>query len=88
LPRSTYYYQVKTLADPDRHDGLKAKIRAVYAAHRGLYGYRRITPAIRRDGERVNHKKAQTDTFIPVLGAFTANENIARVAVSSIVFLE
>jgi putative transposase len=59
LPRSTYYYQVKTLAAPDRYGGLKAKIQAVYAAHRGLYGYRRVTLAIRSDGELVNHKKVQ-----------------------------
>lgn len=59
LPRSTYYYQVKTLAAPDRHAVLKAKIQAVYAAHRGLYGYRRVTLAIRSEGERVNHKKVQ-----------------------------
>ena len=59
LPRSTYYYQVKTLAVPDRHGGLKAKIQAVHDANRGLYGYRRITLAIRSGGERVNHKKVQ-----------------------------
>jgi transposase InsO family protein len=43
----------------DRHDELKAKIRAVYAQHRGLYGYRRVTAAIRRDGRLVNHKTVQ-----------------------------
>jgi putative transposase len=56
LPRSTYYYQVKTSAVPDRHGELKERIQAVHAAHRGLYGYRRITLAIRCDGKRVNHK--------------------------------
>jgi putative transposase len=59
LPRSTYYYQAKTLTAPDRHGELKAKIQAVYAAHRGLYGYRRITLTIRSDGELVNHKRVQ-----------------------------
>ncbi len=43
----------------DRHDELKAKIRAVYGQHRGWYGYRRITAAIRRDGRLVNHKTVQ-----------------------------
>jgi transposase InsO family protein len=47
------------LAVPDRHGELKERIQAVHAAHRGLYGYRRITLAIRCDGERVNHKKVQ-----------------------------
>ncbi|WP_374626048.1 IS3 family transposase [Pandoraea sp.] len=59
LPRSTYYYRVKALATPDRYGGLKAKIQAVYAAHRGLYGYRRITLTIRSDGELANDKKVQ-----------------------------
>ena len=43
----------------DKHDELKAKIRAIYAQHRGLYGYRRITAAIRRDRRLVNHKTVQ-----------------------------
>lgn len=59
LPRSTFYYQAKVLAMPDRHDELKAKIRTVYTEHRGLYGYRRVTAAIRRDGHQVNHKTVQ-----------------------------
>ena len=59
LPRSTFYYQAKALAMPDRHDELKARIQAVYAEHRGLYGYRRVTAAIRRDGRLVNHKAVQ-----------------------------
>ena len=59
LPRSTFYYQAKLLAMPDRHDELKARIRTVYVAHRGLYGDRRVTAAIRRDGRLVNHKAVQ-----------------------------
>lgn len=59
LPRSTFYYQAKVLAMPDRHEEIKAKIQAVYAEHRGLYGYRRITAAIRRDGQQINHKCVQ-----------------------------
>jgi putative transposase len=59
LPRSTFYYQPKVLAMPDRHDELKARIRAGYAEHRGLYGYRRVTAAIRRNGRLVNHKAVQ-----------------------------
>lgn len=59
LPRSTFFYQVKALGMPDRHDELKTKIRTVYAEHRGLYGYRRVTAAIRRDGRLVNHKTIQ-----------------------------
>jgi len=59
LPRSTFYYQAKVLRMPSRHGELKAKIQAVYEEHRGLYGYRRITATIRRDGWLINHKTVQ-----------------------------
>lgn len=59
LARSTFYYHAKVSGMPDRHDELKAKIRTVYTAHRGLYGYRRVTATIRRDGRQVNHKTVQ-----------------------------
>jgi len=59
LARSTFYYQAKVLRLPDRNHELKAKIRNIYEQHRGLYGYRRITATIRRDGQLVNHKAVQ-----------------------------
>lgn len=59
LPRSTFYYQVKALGMPDRYDELKAKIRSVYEKHGGLYGYRRVTADLRRNGRLVNHKAVQ-----------------------------
>ena len=59
LSRSTFYYQVKAQQTEDRHAGLKARIRAVYERHKGRYGYRRITAALRQTGEAVNHKTIQ-----------------------------
>lgn len=59
LSRSTFYYQVKAQQAEDRHAGLKARIRAVYECHKGRYGYRRITAALRQTGEVVNHKTVQ-----------------------------
>lgn len=59
LARSTFYYQLNVAKSPDRNHDLKAKIQSVYSAHRGLSGYRRVTLAIRNDGETVNHKKVQ-----------------------------
>ncbi|XQM33521.1 Transposase (plasmid) [Cupriavidus sp. H19C3] len=56
LARSTFYYQQKALLAGDRYAELKQRIRAIYERHRGRYGYRRITAAIRQDGEVVNHK--------------------------------
>ncbi len=59
LARSTFYYQVKVLASGDRHSELKTRIRTVYEYHKGRYGYRRITAAIRQSGQIVNHKTVQ-----------------------------
>lgn len=59
LARSTFYYQLKVLGAGDRHTGLKTKIQTVYERHKGRYGYRRITAAIRQAGHAVNHKTVQ-----------------------------
>lgn len=59
LPRSTFYYQLKVLAADDKHQQLKEQIRAVFNRHKGRYGYRRVTAAVRQLGEQVNHKTVQ-----------------------------
>lgn len=59
LARSTFYYQLKVLGAGERHQELKARIKAVYERHKGRYGYRRITAVIRLAGQRVNHKTVQ-----------------------------
>lgn len=59
LARSTFYYQKKALSVTDRRAGLRDQIRMVYDNHGGLYGYRRVTWAIRRAGCTVNHKTVQ-----------------------------
>jgi putative transposase len=59
LARSTFYYQLRVLEDGERHGELKNRIRTVYEHHRGRYGYRRITLAIRNTGQIVNHKTVQ-----------------------------
>ena len=59
LPRSSYYYQVGASRLSDKHAGLKAKIRALFHKHRGRYGYRRITLAIRNEGTVINRKTVQ-----------------------------
>lgn len=56
LARSTFYYQQKVLGAGDRYAALKQRIQSIYVCHRGRYGYRRITAAIRQTGEQVNHK--------------------------------
>lgn len=59
LARSTFYYQQKVLQMGDKYASLKAKIQSVFDAHKGRYGYRRITAAIRQEGMRINHKTVQ-----------------------------
>lgn len=59
LARSTFYYQVKLAQAADKHLALKRQIECIFALHKGRYGYRRITLAIRKLGHQVNHKTVQ-----------------------------
>lgn len=59
MPRSTYYYQVKQLAKPDKDKTIKTEIQAIYDEHRDNYGYRRIYLELRNRGFVINHKKVQ-----------------------------
>ena len=56
LARSTYYYQVKAMAGGDRFVSLKASVQSIQSAHKGRYGYRRMTAALNKSGQRVNSK--------------------------------
>ncbi|MBC3366563.1 IS3 family transposase [Pseudomonas sp. SWRI154] len=56
LPRSTYYYQAKVMAGGNRLAPLKAAIQSIQDAHKGRYGYRRMTAALRNEGLIVNSK--------------------------------
>jgi putative transposase len=60
LARSTFYYQQKVAQAADKHQDLKKQIGAIFARHKGRYGYRRITATIRRLGQQINHKTVQT----------------------------
>ena len=66
LARSTYYYQLKQLGQPDKDKELKDEIQAIYSEHKGNYGYRRIHLELRNCGYTVNHKKVQC--LMKVLG--------------------
>jgi len=59
LARSTYYYQIGVLKAGDKDVELKAMIKAEFERHKGRYGYRRITAALRQLGKQVNHKSVQ-----------------------------
>lgn len=59
LSRSTFYYQAKVQHAGDKDEGLKTLIKSVFHHHKGRYGYRRVTAAVRRKGHSVNHKTVQ-----------------------------
>ncbi|MFU0837561.1 MAG: putative transposase InsK for insertion sequence IS150 [Pseudomonas fragi] len=59
LARSTFYYQQKVQQAADKYAVLKSCIRTIFDEHKGRYGYRRITAAVRRVGHPVNHKTVQ-----------------------------
>ena len=59
LARSTCYYHLKQLDQTDKNQTIKAEIQAIFTEHKGNYGYRRITLALRNRGFVVNHKKVQ-----------------------------
>jgi len=66
LARSTFYYQRAALAAPDKYAAIKEQIGALFALHRGRYGYRRVTAAIRASGVSINFKTIQR--LMAVLG--------------------
>ncbi|VCZ70461.1 Putative transposase (identified by ISEscan HMM) [Klebsiella pneumoniae] len=43
-------YNMNALKQGDRYAGLKENIRKIYHYHKGRYGYRRITLALRKQG--------------------------------------
>lgn len=47
---------VEALKTPVKHKEERAAIRAICLAHRGRYGYRRVTLALRNQGYQTNHK--------------------------------
>lgn len=56
MARSTFYYYSKEARKPDKYEQVKAQIHKVYHAHKGRFGYRRITLQLKRDGMAINHK--------------------------------
>ena len=59
LPRSTFYYHLKQLSRPEQDTVIKDEIQNIYHTHKGRYGYRRITLALKQLGFVINHKKVQ-----------------------------
>ena len=56
VTRSTFYYQLNKLKEPDKYKEIKEEITAIYHENKGRYGYRRITLELHNRGFCINHK--------------------------------
>ena len=59
LARSSYFYQRKIAALPDKYETLRSLIIRLFAENSGRYGYRRICGALVQSGVRVSEKVVQ-----------------------------
>lgn len=59
MARSTWYHNLNALNRMDKHADIKQQIRDIYLYHKGRYGYRRVTLSLRKQGNKINHKKVQ-----------------------------
>ena len=56
MAKSSYCYQKNALRRPDKHLGLRAKVKEVFTDAYSCYGYRRIHAVMRREGLCVSEK--------------------------------
>ena len=57
MARSTFYYYLKKITEPDKNLSTKAEIVRIYRQNKGRYGYRRITTTLKCSGMIINHKR-------------------------------
>ena len=62
MARSTYFYHEKQSKSEDKYADLKQQIQAIYHSHKGRYGYRRITLALRNIGTVVKGPRIAPDS--------------------------
>ena len=56
MARSSYYYQQTVMHKPDKYLPFRAQITSVFYENRGVYGYRRIHRALKREGITLSEK--------------------------------
>lgn len=56
VTRSTFYYHLNRMKEPDKYKEIKEEITAIYHENKGRYGYRRITLELHNRGFCINHK--------------------------------
>ena len=56
MARSTFYYHLNQLSNPDKYQTVKSEMKQIYQLHKGRYGYRRIHLELKNRGFVINHK--------------------------------
>lgn len=56
MARSTFYYHLNQLRNPDKYQTVRKEIKQIYQLHKGRYGYRRIHLELKNRGYAINHK--------------------------------
>ncbi len=56
MAKSSYLYQKRALASPDKYAGLRVRITEIFRGSDGRYGYRRVHAALRAEGIVVSEK--------------------------------
>lgn len=59
MARSVFYYHLKRLKAKDKYASGKEMIKSIFYAHKGRYGYRRVTAEMRNNDVVLNHKTVQ-----------------------------
>lgn len=56
IARSTFYYYRQKMGSSDKYKQERKLVHRIFHAHKGRYGYRRITLCLREQGYLLNHK--------------------------------
>ena len=59
ISKSVYYYYIDKKDIDDKNKDIIEKIKEIYYANKGRYGYRRVTLELKNQGFNINHKKVQ-----------------------------
>ena len=59
ISRSVYYYYINKKDIDEKNKNIIEKIKEIYHANKGRYGYRRVTLELKNQGLNINHKKVQ-----------------------------
>ena len=59
ISRSVYYYYINKKDIDEKNKNIIEKIKEIYHANKGRYGYRRVTLELKNQGLNINHKKCR-----------------------------